>query len=177
MKKVIVASKNPVKINATLAAFIKAFPDESFTAEGVSASSNVSDQPSTDTETYQGAYNRVVNAQTVAPHADFWVGLEGGIEEKNDEIEAFAWMIVKSKEGQFGKGRTGTFFLPPDVVKLIKQGKELSEADDIVFNRTNSKQQNGAVGLLTNNAITRTTYYETAVLFALIPFMNPQLYR
>lgn len=56
------------------------------------------------------------------------------------------------------------------------EGKELGEADDLVFGQTNSKQANGAVGILTDNVLTRTTFYEPAVILALIPFKNPELY-
>jgi non-canonical (house-cleaning) NTP pyrophosphatase len=59
---------------------------------------------------------------------------------------------------------------------LIKQGYELGEADDIVFNRSNSKQKNGAVGILTDNLINRTDYYTHAIILALIPFTNSKLY-
>jgi len=59
---------------------------------------------------------------------------------------------------------------------LIRQGKELGEADDIVFGRSNSKQENGAVGLLTDNAIDRAQLYEHAMILALIPFKNEALY-
>ncbi len=75
-----------------------------------------------------------------------------------------------------GKGRTGTFFIPPPVADLIRQGKELGEADDIIFQRNNSKQENGAVGLLTGNVIDRKNLYEQAVILALIPFKNSILY-
>jgi inosine/xanthosine triphosphatase len=176
MKKIVVASQNPVKINATKLAFQRMFPDEEFAIEGISVASGVSDQPLSDEETYQGAMNRVANARKAMTDADFWVGVEGGIEAKGSEMEAFAWMIVESKEGVTGKGRTGTFFLPPQVAELIQQGKELGEADDIVFGRTNSKQANGAVGLLTQDIVRRVDYYETAIVFALIPFKNPDLY-
>ena len=75
-----------------------------------------------------------------------------------------------------GKGRSGTFFLPPKIAELIRQGKELGEADDIVFERTNSKQENGAVGILTDGVVDRTKYYTEAVVLALIPFKNERLY-
>jgi len=152
------------------------FPDEEFTVEGVSVPSGVSDQPSSDDETYEGACNRVANARKQVPAADFWVGLEGGVQEKGADMESFAWMFVESAEGLTGKARTGTFFLPPQVAELIKQGKELGEADDIVFGKTNSKQANGAVGLLTDDCITRSNFYEIAITLALIPFKNTQLY-
>ena len=138
--------------------------------------SEVSAQPKNDSEIFQGAWNRANNASEAIPGADFWVGIEGGIEEKNGEMEAFAWIIIKGKDGKFGKGRTGTFFLPPKVAELIREGKELGEADDIVFQRKNSKQENGAVGILTGNVLDRTKYYAEAVIMALIPFRNEKLY-
>jgi inosine/xanthosine triphosphatase len=177
MKKIVIASKNPVKIEAALNGFRKMFPDEEFAIEGISAQSGVSDQPMSDTETFSGARNRAENASRERPGADFFVGIEGGVEEKNGEMEAFAWIVVKSKGDGFGKGRTGTFFLPPRVAELIKEGKELGEADDIVFQRTNSKQENGAIGILTDNVIDRTKYYTEAVVIALIPFKNKELYN
>jgi non-canonical (house-cleaning) NTP pyrophosphatase len=53
---------------------------------------------------------------------------------------------------------------------------ELGEADDRVFGCNNSKQQNGAIGLLTGDAVDRAGLYVPAVIFALIPFKNPELY-
>ncbi len=177
MKKIVIASKNPVKINATLSGFQKMFPSEQFEIEGVFAPSGVSDQPKSDSETFSGAWNRAENACLEKPDADFCVGIEGGIEEKNSDMEVFAWVVVKAKMGGFGKGRTGTFFLPPQIAELIKQGKELGEADDIVFGRTNSKQENGTVGILTDNVVDRTKYYTETVVLALIPFKNKKLYN
>ncbi len=174
--KIVVASKNPVKINATLNGFKKMFPEMIFEVEGISVPSNVSEQPTSDAETFTGALHRVDNASKEITDADFWVGIEGGVEEKQSEMEAFAWIIVKSNNGKYGKGRTGTFFLPAKISELIKQGKELGEADDIVFGRTNSKQENGAVGILTGDVVDRTKYYTEAVIFACIPFKNKELY-
>jgi non-canonical (house-cleaning) NTP pyrophosphatase len=68
------------------------------------------------------------------------------------------------------------FFLPPEIAQLIRQGKELGEADDIVFGRQDSKRKNGAVGLLTGNVIDRLELYEGAVVLALAPFKNPELF-
>src|SRR4030042_6957589 len=107
-------------------------------------------------ETLPGAINQVNNVSAIEPQADYWVGIEGGLEKFGEEMESFAWIVVKSKDGQFGKGRTGSFFLPKEVIKLIKEGKELGEANDIIFGLTNSKQANGAVGILTGDVLTRT---------------------
>ncbi len=174
MKKIIIASKNPAKIKAVENAFSKVFPNEKFECEGVSVASEVPDQPIGETETLLGAENRVKNA-IKEYKADYWVGLEGGVAHNNNQLEAFAWMVVRSKD-MYGKGRTGSFFLPPKVAELVKGGMELGHADDVVFGQSNSKQKGGAVGLLTNNLLTRTTYYEQALILALIPFINKEHY-
>lgn len=177
MTKVIIASKNPVKMKATELAFSKVFPGKNHTFEGVNAPSEVSDQPMSEKETLLGATNRIRNAKDMFPDADYWVGIEGGLNENSEgDLEAFAWMVIMNQTGTVGKGRTASFFLPAKVAQLIHEGKELGEADDIVFNRNNSKYQDGAVGILTTGLITRTTYYEPAIIMALIPFLNKELY-
>lgn len=65
--------------------------------------------------------------------------------------------------------------LPQEVASLVRQGVELGIADDRVFGRSNSKQSNGAVGLLTADLIDRQRYYEHAVILALVPFKNVDL--
>lgn len=174
MKKIIIASKNPAKIQAVENAFSKVFPKEQFQYEGISVPSGVPDQPIGEEETLVGAENRVENAKQKFD-GDYWVGLEGGVAESGNQLEAFAWMVIKSKE-MYGKGRTGSFFLPSKVAELVHGGMELGHADDVVFGQSNSKQKGGAVGLLTNNLLTRTTYYEQALILALIPFINKEHY-
>ncbi len=176
MIKIVVSSKNPVKVNATLEAFKLMFPTETFEHQEISVPSNVSDQPMSDAETYLGALNRANNAKTTVVEADYWVGIEGGIEEQEKGMEAFAWIVVMNKEGLLGKSRTATFFLPQKVADLVNQGKELGEVDDIVFGVSNSKQQMGSVGILTKGVSNRTKYYQEAVVLALIPFVNPTHY-
>lgn len=181
---VVVASQNPVKLQAVRKGFERMFPAQRFELQGVSAPSGVDDQPASNAETLRGAMNRAQAASQAQPLADYWVGVEGGIEEQDgehgsehgSEMAAFAWIVVLSRQGM-GKGRTGTFFLPSRVADLIRQGMELGEADDIVFGRSNSKQENGAIGLLTGNVVDRAQLYEQAVVLALTPFKNPALYR
>lgn len=173
--KIIVASKNPTKINSVKLGYRKVFSNLDFECEGVSVPSDVSDQPMSNKETLDGAINRAVHAKNDFPNAKFWVGIEGGIEKIGEEMMAFAWIVILSKD-KVGKARTGTFFLPPKVVELINQGKELGEADDIVFGHSNSKQKNGAVGILTGNIIDRTQFYVEAMVLALIPFLNKEIY-
>ena len=172
MKKVFIASRNPVKINATKKAFKEVFSDR-FEFKGVSVDSLVSDQPMSNDETLKGATNRLQNIKHL--EADYLVSIEGGVDLLDNNYEAFAWIVISDKN-KIGKAKTASFALPLKISKLIKEGYELGDADDMVFKRSNSKQQNGAVGILTNNLIDRTEYYVHAIILALIPFTNSKLY-
>ena len=153
------------------------FPNEEFAFESVNAPSGVPDQPHGEDQTFQGALNRAIAAQEERPEADYWVGLEGGIEDHGpDDMCAFAWMVVRGKDGKIGKGRTGSFFLPTPVIRHIQEGLELADADAKVFGRENAKHSNGTVGYLTGDEIDRTRYYAEAMVLALIPFRNETLY-
>ncbi|WP_242917697.1 inosine/xanthosine triphosphatase [Pontibacter liquoris] len=173
---VVVASTNPVKVKAALGGFEKMFADRTVDVVPLSVPSGVADQPMTDAETLEGALNRVQQARYIYPEADFWVGIEGGVEVMGNELAAFAWIVVRSATGILGKARSGTFFLPPAVAGLVAQGMELGHANDKVFSRHNSKQQGGAIGSLTDQVLDRRQLYEPAVVLALVPFKNQALY-
>lgn len=173
--EVIVSSQNPVKVAAARQAFAAVWPEAHLDIRGIKVPSGVPDQPRGDAETRQGALNRALNARNAEPTADYWVGIEGGIGPGSQGHMAFAWMVVLSEDHQ-GEARSAAFALPPAVSALLEQGLELGEADDRVFGAANSKQQGGAIGLLTQNRITRQTLYEAPMIMALIPFLQPHLY-
>lgn len=175
MKTVVVASTNPVKTEAVRRGFAAMFPEEEFAVQALAVASGVSDQPSDDQETLMGADNRAQAARQAQPQADFWVGIEGGIENHGDGMMAFAWVVVLGGHVT-GRARTATFQLPPAIVQLVRQGVELGHADDIVFKRKNSKQKDGAIGILTDGVIDRTHYYEHAVVLALVPCKKEKLF-
>jgi len=176
--KVVVASTNPVKIEAVRLAFHSCFSHGNWVFQGVSVESGVSSQPLTDAQTRLGALNRAKAAAQAMPGADFWVGLEGGIdvlEAGSDLLFSFCWAVVFSA-GRMGQSRSANFQLPGKIAELVKTGYELGDADDIVFGTSNSKQGPGSVGLLTHQALTRSQLYCQAVQLALIPFISPELF-
>ncbi|KAK4097022.1 Maf/Ham1 [Parathielavia hyrcaniae] len=190
---IVVASQNPVKIRAAHNAFIRIAGTTTpgwHAVRGVSVPSGVPDQPVSDAETLLGARNRAERAREREPEADYWVGIEGGVdfdpEDAAEEVmRSFAWVVVlgrdaadsKSEGGRMvlGKARTATYYLPRETSRLVKGGMELGHADEVVFGGRNSKQKNGSVGLLTGDVIDRGGYYEEAAVLALIPFRNPGL--
>lgn len=175
MKTIVIASTNPVKMNAAVQGFSAMFPEEEFVVHSAKVQPNISVQPMTDAETLAGAAERAETVREQFPDADYWVGIEGGAEELDGQIGVFAWVVVLDQK-HMGKGRSGEFFLPEKVAELVRGGMELGDADDQVFGRSNSKQTNGAVGILTDDSVDRAGLYVPAVIFALIPFKNEALY-
>nr|WP_319553684.1 inosine/xanthosine triphosphatase [uncultured Vibrio sp.] len=168
-QKVVIASLNPAKINAVKSAFQSAFPNLAFEFEGVSVPSEVADQPMSNEETYKGALNRVKNAKVEALGGDFYVGLEAGIEGN----VTFAWMVIESQTHR-GESRSASLMLPPEVLTQLEYANELGDVMDSVFGTENIKQQGGAISLLTQNQLTRSSVYHQALILALIPFTNTE---
>lgn len=170
--RVIVASKNPVKIGAAREAFAVVFPEASLDVTGIGVDSGVGNQPDSDTTTRRGARERARRASDAEPGADFWVGLEGGVETYDAQLMAFAWMAVMGPRGDISEARSATLPLPPAVKDLVDGGMELGEANDKVFATVNSKQGGGAYGLLTDGRYTRESIYAQTLIIALTPFVN-----
>ncbi len=170
--KVVVASHNPIKIAAVREAFKAQFPGQQLDLFPVSVESGVGDQPMTDVETRSGAQNRVKNARTAMPDADYWVGLEGGLETIDGKLMAFAWMAIGAQDSKISESRSPTLPLPPAVQELVESGLELGQANDQVFSTLNSKQGGGAFGLLTDGLYTREGIYTQTLVLALIPFVH-----
>ncbi|MDD3285567.1 MAG: DUF84 family protein [Patescibacteria group bacterium] len=177
IKKIVVASLNPVKIEAARLSFAKAFPGEEFSISGVAAVSGVPSQPLSDEETKLGALNRLQSARSLEAGADFYVAFEGGVEDSGGRLAEFAWAAVLSADGRNGEARSALFFGPQSLYDLvIGQGLEVGEATDILFNDKNSKQKIGAVGNFSKGAVTRTDFYVQPGILALLPFIHPELY-
>jgi inosine/xanthosine triphosphatase len=169
---IVVASLNPAKISAVSEAFSHHFPAGELNILPLHVDSGVSDQPVSDEETRKGACNRARNARLAHPKADYWIGLEGGVEPIDGQLMTFAWMAVLGTCGNISECRSVTLPLPPAVSRLMDSGLELGEANDRVFSTVNSKHEGGAFGLLTNGRYTREGVYAQTLSIALIPFVN-----
>jgi inosine/xanthosine triphosphatase len=176
--KIVVASQNPVKVSACETAFRHYLrpKEESLDVSTVDVDSGVSEQPIGLEIIKTGAINRVKNAQEADPDSDYWIGIEGGVDWRNEDLVEFSITAILNRENIMSTARTGEFKLPPKIAKLIRSGETLGSAADKVFSTKNSKQKEGAVGFLTKSAVTRESYLRQSVIFAAIPFFNPQLY-
>jgi len=170
---IFIGSKNPTKINAVKKAFTSVFKKKHFYFVSVYSPYGVRDQPMSERETKRGAENRLFYLKENFK-GTFYISIEGGVDYDDGDMVAFAWVYVFSKN-KLGKGKTSLFQIPKEIQALIENGVELGDADDLVFNRKNSKKKDGAVGILTKGNINRTNYYKNAIIMSLIPFVNPKL--
>lgn len=172
--RVAVGSKNKVKIEAVRLAFEALWPEKKWQVEGTDVSSGVSDQPMSDEESIQGAYNRARKALK-ALKADYGVGLEGGLQKTGGHWLDCGWIVAVDKKGNEGIGSTVKMVVPDKMMELIHDGEELGIACDIIFDMKDVKQGVGHFGLMTKNQITRTSGYKDGVIAALSYFIHPDL--
>ncbi|WP_395338686.1 inosine/xanthosine triphosphatase [Ningiella sp. W23] len=176
--KIVVASKNPVKINAAQSAFSEVFAQNETDIIPISVASNVPDQPMTYDETREGAFNRVQNAIELYGsqfEGDYYIAYEGGVEVFEDGPKTFAIVCISDGE-QCIYGQTATLSLPLQIYQALLEGQELGDAMDALFNTHNIKQKGGAIGQLTSGLETRMSIYKSATILALSVFAKPALF-
>ena len=166
MKKVIVASENPVKIKVAEKAFSTVFPKEQFEFLGVKAESGVGDQPMGE-DTRLGANNRLSFILKKYPDADFWIAQESGLFEDKGMLTNRAWIVISDKDNFIAESSTSNYYLPKKVEEYIKEGLEQGDACDKFFNTVNLKYGQGAIGYLTEGVYDRTEYYLQSAVIAL----------
>ena len=172
--KVVVGSKNPVKVNASRTVIAKLYPDHLIECEGLNAPSHVPEQPMNAVETREGAINRVKYCQQNV-EADFYIALEGGVDLLVDGPATFAYVVISNNEQQ-SVGRSAALPLPEPIYQSLLDGEELGPVMDKLFKTVNIKHKGGAIGLLTNGHATRESNYTQALTLAMAPFLYPDLY-
>jgi len=177
--KVLVGSRNPVKLEATKEAFSNFF--DAVEVVGIGVNSKVSNQPIED-ETFAGAKNRAFELKKINKernfNAEFFVGIEGGIKELFHRWFTFGVMCIMDDNGRIGYGTSPFFELPSHITEELLKGKgiELSDVMDNLIGEKNTKEKQGAVGYFTKGVMDRKRYYVDGLTVALIPFLNKDLY-
>ncbi len=129
-----------------------------------------------DRESIFGAKNRAKKALKKS-HADFGVGIEGGIIKICGNYFARGWVAVVNKKGIVGLGSSLSAPIPLKYMKLINKGVELGKANDMITGGENTKQDKGYFGFISNNLITRESGYTDAVIMALARFKKPEIFE
>lgn len=172
--KIAVGSQNPVKCAAVETILRQVYPDAEFVA--VAVPSGVSEQPWGDDETRVGAENRA-RAALAAANADLGVGLEGGVKDSPAGVMTCAWCAIVDTTGWMGFGGGLNMLLPSPVAAYMRQGGELGPAMDALSGDHNTKQKQGAIGVLTKGLSSRQRAYAQLVALAAAPFVSRRFYE
>ena len=171
--KILVASKNPAKLNAVEVSFKKYF--ENIEIEGIEASSGVSDTPLTEKETLQGVKNRM-KVLDREKNFDFKVAVEAGTQKIGNIRYLFTWVMIKKDEKE-SLGRSISYPLPSTINAELEKTGFLSEIAAKFSNVEDVRSKEGLIGFLSKGKITRSILTEGAVMSAILTFLNEELYK
>ena len=175
VRRVVVGSLNPVKIEAVRAVVARAWGVAE--VEGKAVPSDVPDQPWGDEQTIAGARTRAERALS-ASDADLAIGIEGGVvAEADGPMRTCAWAVAVSRDGRAGVGGSLAMPLPPSVAAAVRGGLELGRAIDQMTGQHDTKRGAGAVGMLTGGLVDRQRAYEVLVSYALAPWLAGSHWR
>lgn len=151
---IIVCSMNPVKIGAVK----KVLKHSHIIA--MDCPSNVAAQPFGHHETLQGAKNRTQYALKQDNTIDMAIAFEAGVDIIVDQPYVIQWAVVTMRSGQSYSVQGVGIELPKSFAEPLKQGIELAQLIDDYSGMQDIRSKNGALGILTNNYITRQQVYE-----------------
>ena len=175
--KILVGSKNPVKIDAAKEAFSSYF--KNIEVEGVDVMSSVPDQP-IDEETFEGAEHRAKVLKKLDDKAkigaSFFVGIEGGVINIYSKWFGIGAVCIMDDKGNVGFAASPMFELWNDAVEKVLEGSELGDIMAEVTGDTDVKRKGGAVGFLTDGVVQRKDLYVSALKLAIIPFLKEDIY-
>lgn len=165
-----VGSANPVKVEAVRHIFSRYFTE--LEVEGFVTRTSVPDEPWED-DVKRGAKER---AWQVMQNADIGVGIEAGLFRREDGIYDVQYCAILDKMGRYTFGTGPGFRYPPMIEADLKKGSTVGEVFAEKIMDHNPGQNEGAIGYLTNGVMNRQELTESAVLAAMVPRINKELY-
>lgn len=193
----VVASHNRVKLSAARNAFAQVFMPElggffNQTKQWIKdivdpedvkviradVASLVSSQPTTSKETELGARNRLAAIKKMYPDAEAWAAIEGGVVITEKSVIEIGVVIVSHKDcPQDFLVEAPRFTVAYQTDVRIRAGMEMGPANDQAFGLTNSKQDGGMAGIITDQLVTRYDLYYTPLLIAFSQAKNYHLFK
>jgi inosine/xanthosine triphosphatase len=184
--KVCVGSLNPTKVNAVKIAFEKYF--NKFEIFKIKADSRVPNQPIGIDQIIKGAKNRAeqalnyFNNKKQMKSSIFGIGIEAGLVKvpfAKTKYMDFQFCVIMDKNRNITLGSGIAFEYPQMVINEIfsNQESEIGTIMGKLANNLNLKNEAGAISFLSKNVIVRTEILTQAVICALLPWINKELYE
>lgn len=170
-----VGTDNPVKVQAVAAAARRVFG--AARVRRVRVPRRVGEQPF-DHEVIRGAEQRARDALRGWPQAHLGIGVEAGLVWVPEAQQHFdvQWCAAVDRAGRVTLGHGPGFTHPPQVVERVKSGRTVGEVVGELAGARDLGQREGAIGFLSRGAMDRAELTRSAVLMALLPRLDPELY-
>ncbi len=168
-----VGSDNRVKLNAVQRAVGEYWPQT--IVKGFAVESGVPAQPRSDDETMRGAINRAKLALKIGlaelekknKAVCLGFGLEGGVCDLGKELWSTVWGAVVDQDGRVHTANGSRIKLPPIIADPIRSGEEMGPALSHLFAGADIRHNQGMIGVVTRNFVTRTDEYANITKLAL----------
>ncbi len=168
-----VGSTNPAKVEAVRRILSRLAPGCAL--EAIDVPSGVGAMPLGEAAVRAGALARARTALE-RTGAEVAFGLEGGAILDGQDAWLTGHVVAVTRDGRLGEAAWGRMLLPRVAADRLRRGEELGDIIDDLFARKESKRQAGAIGILTEGAMSRTDAFAYLVAMACAPFLHPNLY-
>ncbi|MBM4249973.1 MAG: inosine/xanthosine triphosphatase [Euryarchaeota archaeon] len=176
--RVRVGSANPVKVEAVRTVLRSTFRGRRLEVEGRDVHSQVPAEPF-GKDVINGAIHRAESALLLDDWAHFGVGIEAGLfwcEHLQDYLDV-QYCAILDRGGRITLGHGPGFQYPPPLMQLVKEGLTVGEAMARLTGIQGIGRKKGVVGYLSKGILVRKKLTETAIIAALLPRLNPELYH
>ncbi|NHV45399.1 MAG: inosine/xanthosine triphosphatase [Candidatus Verstraetearchaeota archaeon] len=173
-----VGTSNPIKVKAVENVFSKLFKVIVIMKP---VSINIPSQPIGLDNVIRGAIERAKKALELEEKADLGIGIEAGIIPIPYTITGYMdqqFAAIADRSGRVTIGGGPAFEYPPIVIRrVINERLEVNTIMEEITKKPKIGQKEGAIGFLSKGITNRTQITEMAVLMALIPRLNEDLFN
>ncbi|RLE75402.1 MAG: inosine/xanthosine triphosphatase [Thermoprotei archaeon] len=178
--RVAVGSENPLKVEGVRAAFAHFYG--SVDVVPCRPHLTIPKQPRSLREMLIGAIERAVHSLSRIEDADYGVGVEAGLFRVPGTITGYLkaeLCVIVDREGGMTMGMSPSFEFPMEAVRLVIRGEveEVEEVMERVFGMERIGERVGTIYYLTRGLVSRRDLVRQAVLMALVPRVNENLYK
>lgn len=166
MKKIVLTSMNPVKLSVVKNIVEKLLQDTSF--EYIQLDLDIKNAELFGREQILTYMTDILSkARKAVSGAEYYVCMQGGMEDGEGEMHETAYVIVSDSTGRSELSRCSTFKVPTHVANEVRNGKDFAKSVDEFFKVQDTKTTGGFVSILTKGVVNKESHYSQPFAIAL----------
>lgn len=169
MKKIVLTSINPVKLNVIQKVTSALFPHETFEYITLPLEKDGPEPIGREAATLQ--MQKAIDAAKIEiSDAEYYVCMEGSMVDDGVLMNEVAYVTVENGKGVTASSSCSSFPVPHAVAAEVRKGKGFAEAVDDFFKTTGTKQGGGFVKILTGGILNKEDHYfqPTVIAFSAV---------